>query len=147
MLTVLGSILKKQKQTNKCLGHTHFEFNSKTRCGYLKPQIDTDTDSDMLHHYCVCIRHAAEVYLLTSSSRKALSHSFWPGACWVHSVMSWLMLSVTALKHIAHNTVWTPHHISWNKNVSRWKKSFVVSTKLSVVLCRHHQILISLTEF
>lgn len=33
----------------------------------------------------------------TSSSRRALSHSFWPGACWVHRVMSWLMLSVTAL--------------------------------------------------
>lgn len=34
---------------------------------------------------------------LTSSSLSALSHSFWPGACWVHMVMSWLMLSVTAL--------------------------------------------------
>lgn len=33
----------------------------------------------------------------TSSSLRALSHSFWPGACWVHMVMSWLMLSVTAL--------------------------------------------------
>lgn len=33
----------------------------------------------------------------TSSSRRALSHSFWPGACWVHKVISWLMLSVTAL--------------------------------------------------
>lgn len=33
----------------------------------------------------------------TSSSRRALSHSFWPGACWVHMVMSWLILSVTAL--------------------------------------------------
>lgn len=70
------------------------------------PKQIQDTDSDiMLHHYCVCIRHAVEVFLLTSSSRKALSHSFWPGACWVHSVMSWLMLSVTALKHITHNTI------------------------------------------
>lgn len=33
----------------------------------------------------------------TSSSLSALSHSFCPGACWVHSVMSWFILSVTAL--------------------------------------------------
>lgn len=33
----------------------------------------------------------------TSSSLSALSHSFWPGACWVHMVISWFMLSVTAL--------------------------------------------------
>lgn len=33
----------------------------------------------------------------TSSSRRALSHSFCPGACWVHMLISWLMLSVTAL--------------------------------------------------
>lgn len=33
----------------------------------------------------------------TSSSLSALSHSFWPGACCVHMVISWLMLSVTAL--------------------------------------------------
>lgn len=73
----------------------------------------TDIGSDtMLHIYCICIRHAVEVHLLTSSSRKALSHSFWPGACWVHSVMSWLMLSVTALKHIAHNSVSNKHYIS-----------------------------------
>lgn len=35
----------------------------------------------------------------TSNSLKALSHSFCPAACWVQSVMSWLILSVTALKH------------------------------------------------
>lgn len=35
----------------------------------------------------------------TSNSLKALSHSFCPAACWVQSVISWLILSVTALKH------------------------------------------------
>lgn len=35
---------------------------------------------------------------VTSSSLRALSHSFWPGACWVHMVMSWLIVSVTALQ-------------------------------------------------
>lgn len=35
--------------------------------------------------------------ILASSSLSALSHSFWPGACCVHMVMSWLILSVTAL--------------------------------------------------
>lgn len=48
----------------------------------------------------------------TSSSLRALSHSFWPGACWVHSVMSWLMLSVTALKHKGSSTGFFSAHIS-----------------------------------
>lgn len=38
----------------------------------------------------------------TSSSRRALSHSFCPGACWVHMLISWLMLSVTALSRETH---------------------------------------------
>lgn len=42
------------------------------------------------------LAHMSECF--TSSSRRALSHSFWPGACCVHSVISWLMLSVTALE-------------------------------------------------
>lgn len=43
----------------------------------------------------------AAVYVrkTTSNSLKALSHSFCPAACWVQSVISWLILSVTALKH------------------------------------------------
>lgn len=40
----------------------------------------------------------SEKVVFTSNSLRALSHSFWPGACWVHSMISWLMLSVTALK-------------------------------------------------
>lgn len=66
-------------------------------------QIQDAATGIMLHLCSAHIKHEVEMYLLTSSSRKALSHSFWPGACWVHSVMSWLMLSVTALKHIAHS--------------------------------------------
>lgn len=40
----------------------------------------------------------------TSNSLKALSHSFCPAACWVQSVISWLILSVTALKHTGSHT-------------------------------------------
>lgn len=41
--------------------------------------------------------------VVTSSSLKALSHSFCPAACCVQSVISWLILSVTALKHTGSN--------------------------------------------
>lgn len=47
---------------------------------------------------------AVYVSTATSSSLKALSHSFCPAACWVQSVISWLILSVTALKHKGSHT-------------------------------------------
>lgn len=45
-----------------------------------------------------CVRAA------TSNSLKALSHSFCPAACCVQMVISWLILSVTALKHTESHT-------------------------------------------
>lgn len=54
----------------------------------------------------------------TSNSLKALSHSFCPAACWVQSVISWLILSVTALKHTGSHTA---------------------SLALACVLCMHAQ--------
>lgn len=54
----------------------------------------------------------------TSNSLKALSHSFCPAACCVQSVISWLILSVTALKHTGSHTA---------------------SLALTCVLCMHAQ--------
>lgn len=55
----------------------------------------------------------------TSSSRRALSHSFWPGACWVHRVMSWFILSVTALEGNRYTCFkgWWSCFYSW---VAKW---------------------------
>lgn len=46
-----------------------------------------------------CMSGKVNVRTATSNSLRALSHSFCPAACWVQSVISWLILSVTALKH------------------------------------------------
>lgn len=60
------------------------------------------TKKNVLKRRKVCVWHlvyAVYARAATSNSLKALSHSFCPAACWVQSVISWLILSVTALKH------------------------------------------------
>lgn len=59
-------------------------------------------------------------FCFTSSSLRALSHSFWPGACWVHRVISWLMLSVTALEHEERTKNHRLLKINNNKNLHCW---------------------------